>query len=117
MSKHMQKRHQKERVILDDENRRLIKEREIDEEEECEHDSDDCCEGYDSKKNWKGYKSCVEFTYLSTCQCLKFIKKSISNCIGFFCFPIKERLCNCCDDIDKDLNPYKNPNYNPYDHL
>ena len=111
MSKHKEKRHEKERIIIEnDENKRLIKEREVDEEEECEHD-DDC------KKNWSGYKACVEFTYLSTCSCLSCIINGIARCIGFFCFPIKERFCNCCDDIDRDLNPYKNPNYNPYDHL
>ena len=42
---------------------------------------------------------------------------TISNCFGFCCYPIKERLNNCCDGCDTDLNPYKNPNFNPYDHL
>jgi hypothetical protein len=102
-----------------EERRRLIKNEEkngevdgnletVQEEEVC-----DCS----CKKMWKSYKSCIEFSclgFFALCTCFK---KTLYNCCGFCFFPIKERFSTCCDNVDTDLNPYKNPNYNPYDHL
>lgn len=69
------------------------------------------------KKMWKGYKGCIEFTFFGIYSGFRCFFNSIYLCCGFFFFPIKERFCNCCDNVDKDLNPYKDPNYNPYDYL
>ena len=81
-----------------------------------EHEDDEDC-NYSYKKIWRGYKGCVEFSFMGVYSCFKGIKNGIYNCVGCCFYPIKERLCNCCDNVHSDLNPYANPNYNPYDHL
>lgn len=45
------------------------------------------------------------------------VSLTITGCFAFCCYPIKERCSTCFDNCDTDLNPYKNPNYNPYDYL
>lgn len=46
-----------------------------------------------------------------------FITKGIGGCFGVCYYPVKERIAKQCDEADRDLNPYKDPNYNPYDYL
>ena len=101
---------ERKNFIEKEEKQTLIEEREIiteiKEEQGCS--CKECC---------SGYKACLDSTFLGTRACIITVRKAICACLGTCFFPIKERCCNCCDDIDKDLNPYKNPNYNPYDHL
>jgi hypothetical protein len=99
-----------EKEIEKEEKERLIKETQREEGEE------ECCQ-CSFKEAWRSYKTCLEFTYITIRKFCIAVKNAIYNCTGACCFPIKERFCNCCDNIDRDLNPYKNPYYNPYDHL
>jgi hypothetical protein len=102
---------------------RLITHTEGDKIEEVEEDAEvskmenetGC--SYYWKKVWRGYVACIEATITGVYSCLVGTKNGICNCLGCIFYPIKQRLCDCCDDVDKDLNPFKNPNYNPYDHL
>ncbi len=79
---------------------------------ENESASAGCC-----KKAWLVYVSCLEASIMGVYNCIVGIKNGICSCLGCLCYPIKQRFCDCCEDVDKDLNPYKNPNYNPYDHI
>jgi hypothetical protein len=69
------------------------------------------------RKMWKDYKGCVSFSWLATVAFFRFLGRGVNRCFGACCYPIKERCYNSCDKCDGDLNPYKNPNYNPYDNL
>ena len=46
-----------------------------------------------------------------------FIKNCIVTCCSYCIYPIKERCFNCCETCDKNLNPYKKPDYDPYLYL
>lgn len=46
-----------------------------------------------------------------------FFGRGVNGCCGVCCYPVKERLANNCEQVDRELNPYKDPNYNPYDYL
>jgi hypothetical protein len=114
MRGHRHRKAERERFIVEkEETKRLIDEKEIVKEDLSFHE-DECCS---CREAWKAYKSCLELSYIGTRKFCISVKNAIYNCFGACCFPIKERCCNCCDEIDKDLNPYKNPNYNPYDYL
>ncbi len=103
---------QKEKIIFErEEKERLIDEKETVHIEQDEEASCSC------KKTMRGINSCVNSIFMGIYSCFRFIIKGIYSCFGVCCFPIKERCCNCCDNIDTDLNPYKNPNYNPYDFI
>lgn len=108
ISKHYEKK--EEKIVIDEEKKRLI----VDKKETYEDDNECTCSCRDL---WNCIKSCCDNTYICIRTVVISIKKCVSACFGYFCFPIKERFCNCCDNIDRDLNPYKNPHYNPYDHL
>jgi hypothetical protein len=102
---------------IDEEERQNLVKREEKGQDQIEEDEEEYCCNCSYKKIWKGYKACLEFTAISIVTTLISIKNCICNCLGCCFFPIKERICQHCDDVDKDLNPYKNPNYNPYDYL
>ena len=104
-----------DRIIIEKEERELLIDDRRKEKVKDAYDEDECeC---DCRKIWKGYKSCLDFTYIGIRNCFISVRNGIYCCIGGCCFPIKERFCNCCDNIDKELNPYKDPHYNPYDYL
>jgi|LauGreDrversion4_2_1035121.scaffolds.fasta_scaffold1651177_2 hypothetical protein len=99
----------KEKIFIDREEKvTLIEERETISENNEIIPSQNCC---------TRCKGCLDSTFIGVRFCYISIRNAICNCFGTCFFPIKERCCNCCDDIDKNLNPYKNPTYNPYDHL
>jgi hypothetical protein len=83
--------------------------------EETDYSEEECT--CSCRKTWKCCKSGIEYVCLTLLSVITGVRKCISSCIGCFCYPIKERCCNCCDNVDRDLNPYKNPNWDPYDHL
>lgn len=116
--KHKHIRYEKEEKV------KLIKRTEEDEiiDEVDEYEDDNNREkqsgcAYCCKKMWIGYIACLEGSIMGVYNCIVGIKNGICNCLGCLCYPIKQRFCDCCEDVDKDLNPFKNPNYNPYDHL
>ena len=114
MRSHNKRQNERDRLVLEkEEKEKLIKETQA---EDATLNEDECCQ-CSFKEAWKSYKTCLEFTYITIRKVCIAVKNAIYNCVGACCFPIKERFCNCCDNIDRDLNPYKNPNYNPYDHL
>jgi hypothetical protein len=84
--------------------------------EATEKEDDEGCK-CNCRKCWKDYKGCMSFSWLATIACFKFLGNGVNRCVGACCYPIKERCYNSCDKCDGDLNPYKNPNYNPYDNL
>jgi hypothetical protein len=101
----------KEKIYIDrEEKQTLIEERETITEykETTSFSFQNCCSCY------KGFLDC---TFIGVRICFISVRNAICSCLGTCFFPIKERCCNCCDDVDKNLNPYKNPTYNPYDHL
>ena len=69
------------------------------------------------KQCCNNYKSCISFSWLATVAFFTFIGSTIHRCIGDCCYPIKERCIDSCNKCDGELNPYKDPNYNPYDNM
>lgn len=104
------RKHREKNLVDREAKETLIKERES--TSETEDDSSCTC-----KDCTNGYKSCLFSTFINYRICVSNVKKTIYSCIGGCFYPIKERCCNCCDNVDRDLNPYKDANYNPYDHL
>lgn len=116
--KHQRIKYEKEEKVKlitnTEENERID---EVDEEyEETKLENETAC-SHCCRKFWGGYKACLEATIIGVYKCIIGVKNGICNCLGCIFYPIKQRFCDCCDDVDKDLNPFKNPNYNPYDHL
>merc|ERR1711957_225143 len=77
----------------------------VEEEEEEEGCCTKCC---------NGYSACI----IAVCKCIYNTISAIKNAIVFCCaswwYPLKERCCTCCDKCDKDMNPYKDPDHDPY---
>ncbi len=111
IKKHKNIKHEKEEEIT-----LLKRTKEKDEIEEDiiieKEDDRNCCE-----KLWDGYRGCIHGIYKCIYSVCVGVKNCLYNCCGCCCYPIKERFNTCCENVDQDLNPYKNPNYNPYDKL
>ena len=74
-------------------------------------------DGYSCSKCWNGYCGCIVWCCKGIYNCCVGIKNCFVSCCSFCWYPCKERCCNCCDNCDKDLHPYKDPQHNPYDYL
>jgi hypothetical protein len=87
-------------------------------EEEKDSSSDEENKGKCScTKCCQDYRGCVSLSCMAGIAFFAFIGSTLHRCFGACCYPIKERCIGSCDGCDRELNPYKDQNYNPYDHL
>ena len=77
-----------------------------------EEDDKGCC-----TKCCDAYCGCIMCIGKAIYNCCLAIKNCCVACNSAWWYPCKERCCNCCDNCDKDMHPYKDPHHNPYDYI
>ena len=60
-------------------------------------------------------EKCTIYIFKSLYTCCKCIYDAIDGCCSLICYPIKDRCQNCCTDIDKTNNQYKDPAFTSVD--
>ncbi|KAL4491838.1 hypothetical protein ABPG72_006093 [Tetrahymena utriculariae] len=72
-------------------------------------------EGGEDEEEQKG--CCAVFCeYIAACcaatyKVIVFVCRAVRDCLAFVWYPCKERCCNCIDDCDKKMNPWKDASY------
>ena len=74
-------------------------------------------DGYSCSKCWNEYCGCIVWCCKGIYNCCVGIKNCFVNCCSTCWYPCKERCSNSCDNCDKDMHPYKDPEHNPYDYI